>query len=126
MLIHVFFPLVKRKVSGQWYVLMAAIHKRKAVKNQHENNQNKLSITKETGVESKENEDVKQKENIGSKVFGYMKLTVQLLVLLTLAPALVNFAALLREEKELKPEGILKRILMAQEIFLFMLVINRC
>ena len=124
MLIHVFFPLVKRKLSGQWYVLMAAIHKRKAVKNQQENNQNKLSITKETGVESKENEDVKQKENIGSKVFGYMKLTVQLLVLLTLAPALVNFAALLREEKELKPEGILKRILMAQEIFL--LVINRC
>ena len=124
MLIYVFFPLVKRKLSGQWYVLMAAIHKRKAVKNQQENNQNKLSITKETGVESKENEDVKQKENIGSKVFGYMKLTVQLLVLLTLAPALVNFAALLREEKELKPEGILKRILMAQEIFL--LVINRC
>ena len=85
---------------------MAAIHKRKAVKKQHESNQSKLSVTEKTEVESKESEDVKQKESIRSKVFGYMKLTVQLSVLLILAPALVNFAALLREEKELKPEGI--------------------
>ena len=85
---------------------MAAIHKRKAVKKQHESNPSKLSVTEKTEVESKESEDVEQKESIRSKVFGYMKLTVQLSVLLILAPALVNFAALLREEKELKPEGI--------------------
>ena len=100
---------------------MAVIRKRKIITTDGEIKE-KTDIPENDDLKDEEEAKDENNESLKTKIYGYIKLSIQLLVLLILTPALVNFAALLREEKELKPEGKEKELI--SKIDLDFLILN--
>lgn len=97
---------------------MAVIRKRKIIKDDTEIKDKTDEAKQDVEDEEKTKEENSETdESLKTKIFGYIKLAIQLLALLVLTPALVNFAALLREEKELKPEGLMVDVKNGQKLF---------
>jgi len=105
---------------------MAVIRKRKVLKPKTDeiNKEEKLTYkenidgTKITEkIEEKIVEEEDEPETLKTKCWEYTKFSIKMIILITVAPVLINFGALLKEEKELKPEGFMIDVRNGQKLF---------